>query len=67
MQGLEVLTEVVMKISIFWDIRQCSSLKVNRRFGGTCCLQLQGRRISQAKNQHESTWPSSTVINTGDE
>jgi hypothetical protein len=25
-----------MKGSIFWDIRPCSPLKVNRRFGGTC-------------------------------
>jgi hypothetical protein len=27
---------------------------VNGRFGGTCRLHLQGRRISQARNQHES-------------
>jgi hypothetical protein len=33
--GVDVLTAVVMKISIFWDITPCSPLKVNRRFGGT--------------------------------
>jgi hypothetical protein len=27
--GFEVLTVVVMKISIFWDIKTCSPLKVN--------------------------------------
>jgi hypothetical protein len=27
-----------MKSTIFWDITPCSSLKVNRRFGGTYCL-----------------------------
>jgi hypothetical protein len=30
----EVLTPVVMKSTIFWDITPCSPLKVNRRFGG---------------------------------
>jgi hypothetical protein len=32
---LEVLTVVVVKNSIFWDVTLGSSLKVNRRFGGT--------------------------------
>jgi hypothetical protein len=31
----------------FWDIKQCSPLKVNRRFGGTCHLHLQGRSMKQ--------------------
>jgi hypothetical protein len=31
-----------------------SPLKVNRRFGGTCRLHLQGRKISQARNQSGS-------------
>jgi hypothetical protein len=29
-------------------------MKVNRRFGVTCLLHLQGRRINQARNQHGS-------------
>jgi hypothetical protein len=33
--GFEVLTAVVMKGTIFWDITPCSPLSVNRRFGGT--------------------------------
>jgi hypothetical protein len=33
--GFEVITAVVMKISIFWDITPCSPLRANRRFGGT--------------------------------
>jgi hypothetical protein len=36
---------------VFWDITPCSLLKVNQRFRGTCCLHLQGQRISQARNQ----------------
>jgi hypothetical protein len=29
----EVLTAVVMKMSVFWDITPCSPLKVKPRFG----------------------------------
>jgi hypothetical protein len=47
--GFEVLTAVVMKSSMFWDITPCNPLEINRRFGGTF-LHLQGRRMSQARN-----------------
>jgi hypothetical protein len=46
--GFEVLTAVVMKSTIFWDIMPCSPLKVDQRFRGTYHLHFQGRRISQA-------------------
>jgi hypothetical protein len=53
----EVLTAVVMKSSIFWDIKLCSPLKYNRRFGGTCRLLPQSIRITQGtRNQHKSKW-----------
>jgi hypothetical protein len=45
-----------LKNTIFWDITPCSPLKVNRRFGGTYRLNLQGRKISRARNQRESGW-----------
>jgi hypothetical protein len=48
--GFEVLTVVIMKISVFWDITQRSSLKVKQSFEGTCRLHRHGRRISQARN-----------------
>jgi hypothetical protein len=32
-------------IIVFWDITPCSPLKVNRRFGGTYRLHLQGRAL----------------------
>jgi hypothetical protein len=44
---------VVMKNTIFWDIMLCSPLKVNRRFAETYRLHLQGRKISQARNQRK--------------
>jgi hypothetical protein len=50
--GIEVLTLVVMKSPIFWDVTPCSLLENNRHFGGAYRLHLQGRRISQARNQH---------------
>jgi hypothetical protein len=49
--GFEVLTDVVLKSTIFWNITPCNTLSVNRRFGGTCRLHLQGGKISQARNQ----------------
>jgi hypothetical protein len=42
--------------TIIWDVTPCSPLNVNRRFGGTYRLHLQGRRISRARNQRESRW-----------
>jgi hypothetical protein len=51
--GFEVLTAVVMKSSVFWDITPYNPLKVNRCFRGTCGLHFQGRRKRQARNQRE--------------
>jgi hypothetical protein len=45
---------VFVKSSFFWDITQCGLLNVNRRCGGRYRLHLQGRRISQTRNQHEA-------------
>jgi hypothetical protein len=45
-----------LKNSVFWDITPCIPLKVNRCLRGTCRLHLQGRRISQARNQHARRW-----------
>jgi hypothetical protein len=50
--GLKVLTVVIMKSSVFWDIMY-SPLKINGCFGGSHRLHLQGIRISQPKYQHE--------------
>jgi hypothetical protein len=52
--GFGVLSAVVMKISVFWDITPCTALKVNSSFGGTRRLHLQGRPTSQARNQCEA-------------
>jgi hypothetical protein len=41
--------------AIFWDVTPCSPLSINRRFGGTCRLYLQGQKISWARNQRESS------------
>jgi hypothetical protein len=54
--GSEVLTAVVMKSTIFWDITLCSPLSANLRFGGTYRPHLQGRKISRARNQREIRW-----------
>jgi hypothetical protein len=60
--GFGILTAVVLNSSIFWDITTCSPVKVNWLFRGTCRLHLQGRRISQARNQCESRWQAAWLI-----
>jgi hypothetical protein len=53
----------VSKVPRFWDITPCSPLKVNQRFGGTCRLHLQGRKIRQSKKQHEACSKQSETFN----
>jgi hypothetical protein len=53
--GFEVLTAVVMKSTIFWDISTCSPLSVNRLFGGIYCFHLQGRKNKPNKNPEDGT------------
>jgi hypothetical protein len=43
-----------MKSPVLWDITSRSPLKVSQHFGGICRLHLQGRRINQARNHHET-------------
>ena len=65
----EVVTEVALKIILFWDVTPCSMVAVFRHFGGTCCLQLlpwRWRQQSPPKLQvyarlHDVT-PQSTAI-----
>jgi hypothetical protein len=45
---------MVTKSVIIWDITPCSPLSVNRRFGRTYRLHLQGRR-----NKRASRWEAS--------
>jgi hypothetical protein len=63
-EGFEVLTTVVMKISIFWVRTSYSPLKVNQGFGGICRLHLQGRRISQARKQRKAGSKQSSEMET---
>jgi hypothetical protein len=42
----ELLTAMIMKSSVFWDIMSSSPIKVNRRFRGTSRLHFQGPRVS---------------------
>jgi hypothetical protein len=42
----EVFTAMTVKNVVFWDVALCRSC-VNRRFGGTYQLHLQGRKIRE--------------------
>jgi hypothetical protein len=44
----------LLQRELYIFITPCSASKVNRRFGETCRLHLQSRRISQARNQFEA-------------
>jgi hypothetical protein len=35
---------ILMKNAVFWDVAPCGFI-INRRFGGTCRLHLQGRNL----------------------
>jgi hypothetical protein len=48
------MQRLTVESSVFPDITLCTLLKVNRRFGGTRLLHLQGGRIRQGINQRES-------------
>jgi hypothetical protein len=39
-----------------FDMMPCSLVGVHSRFGGTNCLHLQVRRVSQARNQQEAAF-----------
>jgi hypothetical protein len=43
-----------MKSFIIWNFTSCNPEKVNRLFRGTYHLCIQGRRVSQTRNQHET-------------
>jgi hypothetical protein len=63
--GFEVLTMVVVKSTIFWDITPCSPLNVNRHFGGTYRLHLQGRKqIQQEISVMEAICSSESSVDT---
>jgi hypothetical protein len=47
--------------SIFWYITPRSPLKVNRRYGETCCIHLQGR-INRTRNKREIRWQAGFLL-----
>jgi hypothetical protein len=52
--GSALPTAVVLRSSIFWNTTPYDPLKVNRRFIRIYRFHHQGRRITQARSQHEA-------------
>jgi hypothetical protein len=52
--GFDVLTAVVVKSCVFWDITTCSLLKVNRRFGGDMFL----RKVDRISTGYMTLYPT---------
>jgi hypothetical protein len=59
--GLEVLSAVIIKTSIFWNITSCSPLRVNRRLGGIYRIHLRGRKTRQTQKPRERMWQFGSV------
>jgi hypothetical protein len=55
-----------VKISIFWDIMPCGSLKANRHFGEGFRFHLQDRRRSHERNQSETGGKQSLLFEPED-
>jgi hypothetical protein len=49
-------------MNVFSDVTAYSLLEVNQRFGGTCHLHLQGKKICQARNQYEAEYKQSNAL-----
>jgi hypothetical protein len=47
---------IIMKSSVLFNIAPYCPLKINRRFGETCLLLLQGLSEIQVRYQRESGW-----------
>jgi hypothetical protein len=43
--GFEVLTVVLLKIGVFWDVTQCRLVKSHRRIGGSHSFRVQGQTV----------------------
>jgi hypothetical protein len=52
-EGSEVLTIMIMKSSLFWDIILCNPLKLNQYFRGTCSLLQVGFLFSISFNPED--------------
>jgi hypothetical protein len=58
------ISSILIESTIFWDITQCSPVKMNQRFGGTFCLHLQSQ-ISRAY-QREGRWQTGILLSLFD-
>jgi hypothetical protein len=52
----EVLTEVSIKMAVFWVVAPCSLVEVHRSFRGACCLLYQAITLMmEAANTSETS------------
>jgi len=54
MCGFEAFTAVMFQAEVFWVVMPCSIVVGYQRFGGPCCLLLQG--------EMKAVWTSETLV-----
>jgi hypothetical protein len=60
--GFEVFTAVTMKNAVFWGVAPCRCDRLNRRFGGSYRLYLQGRKIRERRTSVPNYYTGSSLI-----
>jgi hypothetical protein len=50
-----------IKFTAFWDVT-CNSVERLQRFGGICCLHLQGRRVFCSENEGRPVFSLNVVV-----
>jgi hypothetical protein len=59
-----VITAVKMSLMVFWAVTPCGIVDRYRRFGGTYCLQLQGKTYKTSRLKMEAVCSSETLVST---
>jgi hypothetical protein len=59
--GFEAFTAMTMKTAVFWGVASCRCGRLNRRFGVSYRLHLQGRKIRERPHLHGAT-PQKTAF-----
>jgi hypothetical protein len=52
--GFEVLTVVIVKSTVFWNLRLYCTIEIHEHFGGTCCLHHLGWKVRKTRIRQQA-------------